>query len=622
VPEAAKRLAAKKQLRLHEVDDEKGLADRLAQLAIQHRNSGQAILVYVRKVEDAEKVGARLRKEKLPVQMLTGTMRGLERDNLAKRDPVFMRFLPEKGRNPDVTPVQGTAFLVCTSAGEVGVNISGDHLVCDLTPLDSMAQRLGRVNRFGEGEANVDIVHPAQFEDETDDPYDHRRELTLKLLKRLNGDGSPAALERLPRDERLAAFSPPPATIPTSDILFDAWSLTTIHDRLPGRPPVADFLHGKAADWQPPDTHVAWRNEVEWIDEEVLETLDLSELLDDYPLKPHELLRDRYDRVFKHLASLAEQHPAARAWLVRDDVIEVLTLADLAKREKEAVADAIVVLPPSVGGLTEAGTLGKAEGPVDLDVADEWFADEARTIRQRLRVEADDPELETKTAGMRLVRTLSVSLPEGEDEGDGESRREWQFYVRPKSADDEGSKTALWPVKLADHKAAVRRTAECIGRALRLPEPITQALVIAAGHHDDGKNRALWQRGIGNRTGEPLAKSGHRRPPEITSSYRHEFGSLIDLMDCDEFQALDEEARELALHLVAAHHGRARPHFPADEAFDPEHSDAAAAGVAREVPRRFARLQRKYGRWGLAYLESLLRAADWAASTAEAEAAK
>jgi len=28
----------------------------------------------------------------------------------------------------------------------------------------------------------------------------------------------------------------------------------------------------------------------------------------------------------------------------------------------------------------------------------------------------------------------------------------------------------------------------------------------------------------------------------------------------------------------------------------------------------FARLQRKYGRWGLAYLESLLRAADYAAS--------
>ena len=32
------------------------------------------------------------------------------------------------------------------------------------------------------------------------------------------------------------------------------------------------------------------------------------------------------------------------------------------------------------------------------------------------------------------------------------------------------------------------------------------------------------------------------------------------------------------------------------------------------TPRRFARLQRKYGRWGLAYLESLVRAADYAAS--------
>jgi CRISPR-associated endonuclease/helicase Cas3 len=37
--------------------------------------------------------------------------------------------------------------------------------------------------------------------------------------------------------------------------------------------------------------------------------------------------------------------------------------------------------------------------------------------------------------------------------------------------------------------------------------------------------------------------------------------------------------------------------------------------MAAEVPRRFARLQRKYGRWGLAYLESLLRAADYAASS-------
>jgi CRISPR-associated endonuclease/helicase Cas3 len=72
--------------------------------------------------------------------------------------------------------------------------------------------------------------------------------------------------------------------------------------------------------------------------------------------------------------------------------------------------------------------------------------------------------------------------------------------------------------------------------------------------------------------------------------------------------------QDLVLHLIAAHHGRARPHFSEDEVFDRECPEADAAEMSREVPRRFARLQRKYGRWGLAYLESLLRAADYAAS--------
>ncbi len=36
--------------------------------------------------------------------------------------------------------------------------------------------------------------------------------------------------------------------------------------------------------------------------------------------------------------------------------------------------------------------------------------------------------------------------------------------------------------------------------------------------------------------------------------------------------------------------------------------------MAVAVAQRFGRLQRRYGRWGHAYLESLLRSADWSAS--------
>ena len=71
--------------------------------------------------------------------------------------------------------------------------------------------------------------------------------------------------------------------------------------------------------------------------------------------------------------------------------------------------------------------------------------------------------------------------------------------------------------------------------------------------------------------------------------------------------------QELVLHLVGAHHGFGRPHFPAEYTFDPEPRGANVEQIAAEVPRRYARLQRQYGRWGLAYIESILRAADWAA---------
>jgi CRISPR-associated endonuclease/helicase Cas3 len=102
--------------------------------------------------------------------------------------------------------------------------------------------------------------------------------------------------------------------------------------------------------------------------------------------------------------------------------------------------------------------------------------------------------------------------------------------------------------------------------------------------------------------------------PPVLSAYRHEFGSILDLSKVPDFLQLGPEGQDLVLHLVAAHHGRARPHFPAEEVFDPEHAEEEAASVATEVPRRFARMQRKYGRWGLAFLESLVRAADIMAS--------
>lgn len=135
-------------------------------------------------MEHAEKCAQALRKtKKHGVVALTGTMRGAERDGLVK-DPVFARFLPRPDEN--VKLHEGTVFLVATSAGEVGIDLSADHLVTDLPPFDALAQRLGRVNRYGEGSAEVHVYceklkePPKAMTDREGDDGDDEKAVTRK----------------------------------------------------------------------------------------------------------------------------------------------------------------------------------------------------------------------------------------------------------------------------------------------------------------------------------------------------------------------------------------------------------------------------------------------------------
>jgi CRISPR-associated endonuclease/helicase Cas3 len=80
------------------------------------------------------------------------------------------------------------------------------------------------------------------------------------------------------------------------------------------------------------------------------------------------------------------------------------------------------------------------------------------------------------------------------------------------------------------------------------------------------------------------------------------------------FRALPEDLRELVLHLIAAHHGGARPLIETRGCDDAPPSQLEER--ARAVALRFAGLQRRWGPWGLAWWEALLRAADQQASRA------
>jgi CRISPR-associated endonuclease/helicase Cas3 len=171
-------------------------------------------------------------------------------------------------------------------------------------------------------------------------------------------------------------------------------------------------------------------------------------------------------------------------------------------------------------------------------------------------------------------------------------------------------------VLLDQHTDAV--TAKAVGLAAKLgfgeKDEMARALALAGKFHDCGKQADIWQRAAGNREdGPPLAKSAAPMRPKMLAGFRHELASLR-LVE-RELAGEPELVRDLALHLIAAHHGHARPCFE-KKAYDRE-SRCESERLALEAARRFGRLQQRYGAWGLAYLEAVLKAADAMASADE-----
>lgn len=669
-----RRQKATKHLTLVPIADEKQTPERIAEIAFGRskdavkNDTNSAVLIFVRLVKDVSKVYAKLKNlgvNESHIGSLIGTIRGKERDDFTRADPIFMRFLPKKSRHPNVVPASGTVYLICTSAGEVGVDISADHLVCDLSPFDSMAQRFGRVNRYGDRpDTRIDVVHPVEFgkvdkktRELKADAIATSRSKTLQLLKDLPAitkdlyDASPAALTSLPAEARHAAFTPAPVILPTSDILYDAWAMTSIRSEMPGRPDVAPFLHGIADEIA--QTSIAWRDELDLLKDDENPTRALQSIFASHRIRPHETLTLNSYQLKDFFAAITKKREdlkATRVALLFARSLVLSTIGDLINNDGPLNADPTLVLPASLGYLNN----GRLDDDANFsapridhstssnDVADlpqyEPDYEPDRDFPSRLRVVIKREE-ERWTAEPLVSGTKSETMPAGPFAtsskliNDLRGNRYRVRLVQPIEYDSDDrvvrSLVMLSPLRrkvasehqlLDEHVGDVVKFAKLLASKLDLSEPFSEALLFAAKWHDEGKRSKLWQRYIGRLPEEPdVAKSAEWRDPRILSGYRHEFGSLVRLehqrttpghAGCD--LPLDTQTRELALHLIAAHHGHARPHF--QHGFDKEFSLNKCETTQIETMRRFARLQRLYGRWGLAYLESLLRAADAAAS--------
>lgn len=696
------RLEAKKRLTIEPINGknlEEGLAGRAWAL------SGEAtkpvrILIYCNRRDVAEKTKKAIdgkaegsKKNGVPAadietELFVGARRVKERADAAEKLKA-LGFLGGIDVNLDKP-----AFLIATSAGEVGVDLDADHMVCDLVAWERMVQRLGRVNRRG-GRDRLAEVHivldepkkpnvdkptppPGESAQEPEKPgrlskgadeearteheakkkqyeadkksYKEKKkqfgkahkeyperlrkydeawqeyrlfETRYKAVECLTGDGSPSAIRalkiRAEADSKLrstieAATTAPPLYPALTRALVDAWAMTSL-EKHTGRPEVAPWLRGWVKD--DPQTTVVWRKylPVRRTGGEASKK-EVEDFFEAAPPHLSEKLETETWRVVDWL--IARANAMSKAGQMESDLIVALALepdgnlrehfrfrALLKSNDKEhqeqlqkALAGTTLIIDARLAGLKD-GLLSHGVGGEEVRTADdggEWPAD----VRFHIRAASDDDALNSSVPIAYTFATKRTS--EGEDIE--------RLLIKTKTTQDSRA-VSIRPQLLEEHQSWAEECAREIAKSIGLTGDHVGVLAIAARLHDEGKKAPLWQRafnapknGIYAKTKGPLFQS-------CLGGYRHEFGSLSHVERDDVYKQLPPDLQELVLHLIAAHHGRARPVIETKACDD---APSLLMTRARDVTLRFARLQKNWGPWGLAWWEALLRAADQQAS--------
>ena len=238
----------------------------------------------------------------------------------------------------------------------------------------------------------------------------------------------------------------------------------------------------------------------------------------------------------------------------------------------------------------------------------------------------------------------------------GDQRREPEFDEKERLIALVGSKAARGeahtatetaqfrrgrPVTLQEHSEGVKEVAERFVRTLRLPDRLSKSIQAAAQYHDLGKadpRFQAWLRGIAlfipTCGSDILAKSDAITPRNLSAirqarslagypeDARHEALSAALAMEIVR-EAGESCDTELTLHLIASHHGHARPFFPVVASGErilvelefnggrlSKPIDYQEVQTDPAVADRFWHLVRRYGWWGLAFLEAVFRLAD------------
>jgi CRISPR-associated endonuclease/helicase Cas3 len=553
----AKRLRAEKRLQRVDLTATRSAhlgRDIAAAVAAAHQ-AGTRSIVVLNRVELAQSVALELdRRDGPEVVLLHSRFRPPERRR--QMDEALAEVGPGPGR-----------IVVATQVIEAGVDVSSALLATETAPFSSIVQRLGRCNRSGEcpGGATVLWLDRGELDTKQAAPYDPTDLLAAReaLLGLVGSSASPEALDALDVREQRETWS-----------VLRRRHLIDLFDTSPD----LSGLDVEVSRFIRPDDErtvsVFFRAEP---------GIDASQA-------------ERQELVAVPIASLGER----RAWL-HDHVDGRVVRA----RGRAIRPGATVMLDAGDGGYDERLGWLPAEkapvtplGPVGPTPADATVADPDSVVRR-------------------------------------------------------------W-VALGDHLADTQRAAHALVAELEpldLPRSATEAVVAAAALHDIGKAHPIFQARLlataGNdrtrRAREMWAKSPRRagRLPD-DRRFRHELASVVALHRLNGSLPFSDGSADLTCYLIAAHHGKVRLVVrPAPEEVPPADAPDGARVVLGVVDGEvLPALDTPYGRlpattldldvldaqpswtaracvlrddpalgpFRLAFLEALVRIADWRAS--------
>ena len=575
---------------------------QLARDVLKAHRPGRMTLTIVNQVSRAQKLHTALAEElkrkpgEIPeLALIHGRFRSVDR-----------RREMNKVVGNDENESSGDLIVVATQAVEAGVDVSGAVLFTELAPWPAMVQRFGRANRYAELREGADV----RWIDLLGNAVDDKSTRTLSLP--YTADDMKAAKQHLHTLTDVApANLPSPRDIDAPSRVIRRKDLDDLFDTDPDLTGFDVDISPYVRDAGDTDVRVFWR--------------DLS-VSDIDPPRPHaeELCAVPIGSV-KDWVKKVHSQGSARVY-VRDPQWR---RTDNTTRSE----------PPGWTRLTQDPWPGIT---LLADVKAGGYSDESGFT--------GNPDHVPRPIFGSVTSPATARLPDSSHangETDGHDEDPW-------------SEIGV-PILLSAHLRHVAAEAEALCDQLGVCEHTRAAILRAARWHDVGKVHHVFQntmrRGLGDRDVEdgPLAKTIKQNMRHERPYFRHELASAVALLAHDGWS----RNADLVAYLIAAHHGKVRMNLralPLEQR--PTDSNLVDARFARGIwdgdelnaidvggeeqwtsgslnlsvmelgwdettreswTERTRGLLSQFGPFHLAWLETLVRLADWRASAKERE---